>query len=331
MNKKSLILAILLVFIIIIGSSSVFAESTTDSQLVDSSEIEVQETNNLAATNVNDMQSPSQHNISAGATSEQIQNEINSMADGDVLNFEEGTYTDICIYVNKSITINGNGANLIGHDNPSKANVPEYIKNSTSQGGLGIGNVAILYIVNANNVTVNGLTITGGLNSGCSTGGNGYSNALVYTEYSNNLKFYDNILNGSSWGLYLRFSHDCMITTNESYNQEVTGILNFGSARTIIERNKIVNAKNHGIDVRHGTGPNVKVINNTVIGSKEGIYLMHSKGHTAAYNNIINCSISAISCYGSSNIIIENNTLYKSRICLVEDTTTSMSEPTISI
>ena len=79
-------------------------------------------------------------------------------------------------------------------------------------------------------------------------------------------------------------------------------------------KKRVSNAINHGIDVRHSIGPNVKVINNTVIGSKEGIYLMHSKGHTASYNTLINCTISSITCYGSSNINIYNNTMKKSRI-----------------
>ena len=84
--------------------------------------------------------------------------------------------------------------------------------------------------------------------------------------------------------------------------------------KSIIKNNKITNAVNHGIDIRHGTGPNVTVFNNTIIGSKEGIYLMHSGGHTVYNNTLINCTISSITCYGSSNIYIYNNTMFKSRM-----------------
>jgi parallel beta-helix repeat protein len=194
------------------------------------------------------------------------------MSDGDTLNFEAGEYRDICIYINKNITVNGNGATLIGYDTPSKDNTPEIIWKATNESGYAIGNLATLYIVKTTGVTINGLTIIGGANSAST-----YSNALVYAMNSNNLTFNNNVLNGSSWGLYLQYCNDGKIIENTIKNQEVTGILNFGSARTLIETNKIVNAKNHGIDVRHGTGPNVKVINNTVIGSKEGIYLMPQK------------------------------------------------------
>lgn len=140
MKNKSLILAIFLVLVVFLGSSAVFAENSSDIQSATADEIELQQ-NNI------DNALTSNYTINAGATSEEIQNTINSMSDGDTLNFEEGNYADVCIYINKSITVNGNGANLIGYDNPSASNVPEIIKNSTSEGGYGIGNVATLYIV----------------------------------------------------------------------------------------------------------------------------------------------------------------------------------------
>ncbi|WP_405295713.1 right-handed parallel beta-helix repeat-containing protein [Methanobrevibacter sp.] len=303
MNKNNLILAILLVFVVIISSSAVFAEEISDTD-------SLQQTDDVSTISQGDDEKLSaQHTINAGSSSSEIQDTINSMSDGDTLNFEEGTYTDICIYINKNITVNGNGAKLVGYDNPSINNTPEIIYKPTNESGYAIANLATLYIVKTTGVTINGLTIIGGANSSST-----YSNALVYAMNSDNMTFNNNVLDGSSWGLYLQYCNDGKITKNTIQNQEVTGILNFGSARTQIEQNKIINAKNHGIDVRHGTGPNVQVINNTIIASKEGIYLMHSKGHTAANNTLINCTISSISCYGSSNIKINGNKMQKSRI-----------------
>ena len=303
MNRNNLIIAILLIFVVILSSSSVFAEEITENE-------QLQQDNDVAImSHENDEKLSSEQTITAGSNSSKIQETINSMSDGDTLNFEEGTYTDICIYIDKNITVNGNGAKLVGYDTPSKSNTPELIYKSTSEGGYAIGNFATLYILKTNGVTINGLTIIGGANSAAT-----YSNALVYAANANNLEFKNNTLDGSSWGLYLQYSNDGTIMNNTITNQAVTGILNFGSARTVIEKNKIINAANHGIDVRHGTGPNVQVTNNTVIGSKEGIYLMHSAGHTAANNIIINCTISSISCYGSSNINIYGNKMQKSRI-----------------
>lgn len=303
MNFERLILAIFLLSIVILSVNCVSAEDTTNyAQLQENEDMTIIE-------QIDDNKLSSEQTINVGSTSSEIQDTINSMSDGDTLNFEAGEYRDICIYINKNITVNGNGATLIGYDAPSKNNTPEIIWKPTNESGYAIGNLATLYIVKTTGVTINGLTIIGGANSGSA-----YSNALVYAMNSNNLTFNNNVLNGSSWGLYLQYCNDGKIIENTINNQKVTGILNFGSARTLIETNRITNAKNHGIDVRHGTGPNVKVINNTIIGSKEGIYLMHSKGHTTENNTLINCTISSISCYGSSNINIKGNKMQKSRI-----------------
>ena len=303
MKWKRLILAILLISFVILSSSCVFAEDTAN-------DVQLQENNDMAIIEeIDDNKLSSEQTITSGSSSSEIQEVINGMSDGDTLNFEQGEYRDICIYIDKNITVNGNGAVLIGYDNPSKENTPEIIWKPTNESGYAIGNLAPFYILKTTGVTINGLTIVGGANSSAT-----YSNALVYAYQANNLTFTNNILDGSSWGLYFQFCNDGKVKDNTIKNQEVTGFLNFGSARTLIKDNKIVNAKNHGIDVRHGTGPNVKVINNTVIGSKEGIYLMHSQGHTAENNTLINCTISSISCYGSSNINIKGNKMQKSRI-----------------
>ena len=299
MNNKSFIMAVLLVFIVILSASAVSAEDASLQGTDDAAEI----------IQANETSTPVTETVTAGSSSATIQEKLNSLNDGDTLNFEAGEYKDICIYVNKNITINGNGAKLIGYDNPSKNTTPEIITNATADGGYAIGNLAVLYVVKTTGVTINGLTIVGGANSSAT-----YSNALVYAMNANNMTFTENTLDGSSWGLYLQFCNDGTISKNTIQNQAVTGILNFGSARTVIENNKITNAANHGIDVRHGTGPNVQVINNTVIGSKEGIYLMHSQGHTAANNTLINCTISSITCYGSANINLVGNKMQKSRI-----------------
>jgi parallel beta-helix repeat protein len=302
MNKKSFILGIFLVFIVLIGSSSVFAENSDDNISIDTDSPIVQESKDIEILE-SDTTSSSTHSISAGSDSETIQNTINNMKDGDVLDFESGTYTDICIYVNKSITINGNGANLVGYDTPSKDNTPEIITKSTNDGGYAIGNLATLYIVKADNVVINGLTITGGANSGAT-----YSNALVYAMNANNLTLKNNVLDGSSWGLYFQFCNDGIVDSNTIKNQATTGFLNFGSARTLIENNKVINAKNHGIDVRFPAGgfTNVTVKGNYITGAKEGIYIMHSAGHTVT-ENVIDNSIIGITCYGSNNVSCLNN------------------------
>lgn len=303
MNKKGLFITTLLVFAIVLGSSVAFAENTSDIAIND--ELGLAENSDIIQS-TEDSKLSSSYDIKANSDSATIQNTINNMSDGDTLNFEEGTYNDICIYVDKSITINGNGATLIGYENPNKNTTPDKVITPTQEGGYGIGNYATLYIMNTTNVAISGLTIVG-QNAA-------YGQAAVYANQANNLTIENSAVTGGYWGIYLNSCADGCITGNTVKNQEAIGIINFGSARTLIANNKVINAKNHGIDARHGTGPNVQIINNTVIASKEGIYLMHSKGHTASGNTIINCTTSSITCYGSGQITISNNTMKKSRI-----------------
>lgn len=307
MNKKHLFITTLLVFAVILSSSVVFAEDTSDIAYTND-ELGLQESSdvNNIIQSTEDSKLSSTYDIKVNSDSKTIQNTINNMSDGDTLNFEEGTYNDICIYVDKSITINGNGAQLIGYANPNENTTPNKVITPTQSGGYGIGNYATLYIINASNVAINGLTIVGQNPA--------YGQASVFATLANNLTIEKSAITGGYWGIYLQSCADGTITGNTIKNQEAIGIINFGSARTLIANNKVINAKNHGIDARHGTGPNVQIINNTVIGSKEGIYLMHSKGHTATGNTIINCTTSSITCYGSGQITLSNNTLQKSRI-----------------
>ena len=303
MEKKSLLIAVLLLFVVILSSNFVFAEDSAN-------DIQLQQDDSTADTiQADEGSTPKIETVTAGSSSSDIQSKIDGLSDGDTLNFEAGEYSDISVYVNKSITINGNGAILKGYDTPSVDNTPEKVKTSIQNGGYGLTNFATLFIINTNHVTLNGLTFIGGANSGPVL-----QSALVYAYNTSSLNITNNIFDGACTGLYTNLCHDGTVFNNTVKNQASTGILNFASARTLIKENTVINAFNHGIDARHGTGPNVKVINNTVIGSKEGIYLMHSKGHVATDNTIINSTISSITCYGSGNIRISNNKLQYSRI-----------------
>ena len=297
MNKKSLILTILLVLIVFLSASAVSAENATNTD--DSS----------------DILSTSQITIETTDSNDQIQTKINSLKDGDTLNFQTGEYKDICLYVNKSITINGNGSTLYGYDRPSANTTPSIIMNKTSEGGYAITNLATLYILKTDGLVLKDINIVAGENSGTDKGADArYSNCVIYNYFSNKTTITNTKIDGCSWGIWFQNCADGIIENNDVKNQMITGIFNFQSPRTVIRNNTVTNAKNHGIDVRHGVGPNVKVLNNTVIGSKEGIYLLHSAKHVVTGNTIQSCSLSSITCCGASHITIKDNKLYGSRI-----------------
>ena len=114
MNRKSLILAILLVLLVFISASAVSAADDVNT-------ISADETSNAQEVTV-----------VTTDTNDQIQEKINALNDGDTLNFEKGDYKNISLYVNKSITINGNGANLYGYDTLSADHINPIIYNKTT-------------------------------------------------------------------------------------------------------------------------------------------------------------------------------------------------------
>ena len=259
-----------------------------------------------------------------GATSAEIQAILDSLNDGDAIRFaENGVYHDISIYTTKNIKIIGNNATLYGLENANMADMPAEIKN------LGIIYLAVLYSANNTNVAISDLNIKSrypdhGMLLG-TTPSNEYKTAGIYAMKSENIVITNCKVDGASFGIMLHFMAgvggcaNAIVTNNYVSNQFTYGILNFGSKASYIANNTVVNAKWHGIDVRHQMGPNVVVYNNTVIGSSEGIYLMHSHGHKVYDNVVKNCKVSSITAYGSvgtavNNIYIFNNTLQGSRI-----------------
>ncbi len=309
MVKKNLILVIMLVLIVFSAMNAISAENVTDTADNDDvlSTVDSQDNDDLAASK--------EITIETTDTNDQIQEKINSLKDGDTLNFQTGEYKDVCLYINKSVTINGNGATLYGYDRPSVNTTPDIIINKTDEGGYAITNLATLYILKTDNLVLKDINFVAGANSGTDKGADSrYSNCVLYNYFSNHTTITNISVTGCSWGIWFQNCAESIIENNKVQNQLITGIFNFQSPRTIIRNNTVTNAKNHGIDVRHGVGPNVKVLNNTVIGSKEGIYLLHSAKHIATGNTIINCTLSSITCCGASHITISDNKFYNSRI-----------------
>ena len=80
----------------------------------------------------------------------------------------------------------------------------------------------------------------------------------------------NNNISGGRFGLYLgsKFqlpNYDAIVRYNTVTDVSDMGIISFGSARSHIYNNTIINPVNHGIDVRHGSGPSCIVENNTII------------------------------------------------------------------
>ena len=312
--KSKILLIVALVFMIMVSFGTVSAADSDTAVLAEGDGAASEPTMNVVEIN-NEM------------TNDEIQAKLDTLEDNTIVNFAAGEYTNVNLKLNKTtdvlknvteevteevdgvnvtknvtsektvkdpvtlnnIVFNGNGATLIGQ--PPMSNYFD----------------GIFEVDNVNGLTVSGFNF---ICQGVKMANMKTPSCVVICNTTNAIIEYNNI-SGGRFGLYLgsKFilpNYDAIVRYNTVTGVSDMGIISFGSARSHIYNNTVINPANHGIDVRHGSGPNCIVENNTVIGAREGIYLMHSSGHTAI-NNILNFCDIGITCYGSTNIVCDNN------------------------
>ena len=319
MNRKILLIATLVVLTIIsIGSISA---AEIDDEIVSDDAGEIELDNSINDDIISEDENPTIININNTMTNEEIQTKINNeITNGATIEFASGDYQDVSLVIGNAtdastrlsgITINGNGATLRG--TPQKGT-----GNASNQGDLK-NYVGIFEVQGIDGFTLSGFNfIANGI-----TDATPQSPSCVIVFATTNGVIENNNITGGRFGLYVgnKFQTGDKNAPNKNTiikNNKVTGvtdmgIINFGSPGSKIINNTVTNPANHGIDVRHMAGNNTLVENNTVIGAKEGIYLMHSSGHNATGNKIINCS-EGIVCYGSMKINIDYNNFTNTRI-----------------
>ena len=324
MNRKILLIATLVVLTIIsIGSISA---TEIDEEIISDNAGEIELDNSINDDVVGEGETPT-ININNEMTNDEIQTKINNeITDGARIDFAPGEYNNVSLIIGNAtgtrlseITINGNGAILKGNPKPNGAG------NASDQADLR-NYVGIFEIQGIDGFTLSGFNfIAEGV-----TGATPKTPSCVIIYATTNGVIKNNNITGGRFGLYVgnkfqnnnQYSSNKNTTIRDNFVTGVTdmGIINFASPNSKIINNTVKDPANHGIDVRHLKGNNTLVENNTVIGAKEGIYLMHSSGHNATGNKLINCS-EGIVCYGSMRINIDYNnfTNTKIRILLAEN------------
>jgi parallel beta-helix repeat protein len=310
MNRKILLIAAMVLVTII----SFGAVSAADDIAID--DIDSSDAGDAVIADGDDPAPAATLEIDNTMTNAEIQEKFDNLEDNTVINFAPGEYNDVNLKIDKQTTveiddvdeegnpikttvtekitlnnlvINGNGATLIGH--PPMSNYYD----------------GIFEVANVNGFTLSGFNF---ICQGVTQANMMTPSCLIVFNTTNGIVENNNI-SGGRFGLYLgsKFTnpnYDAIVRYNTVTDVSDMGIISFGSARSHIYNNTVINPKNHGIDVRHGSGPNCIVENNTIYGAREGIYLMHSAGHKALNNTLNNCDI-GITCYGSSNIFCDGN------------------------
>ena len=252
------------------------------------------------------------YNVDVGSNNNDIQSIIDKASSGDTIQFLGSEYDNISLVINKTLNLVGAATGTLIKAISNESYIPKVAADNDVAG------TAAFYFLNTSGSSASGSSISGfNITSMADSASNiGYYNSLIYSLDVSGLKIYNNNLNFSSWGIYVDSGQNGnandSIFNNTISNMITTGILNFGSANTVIANNTISNCSNHGIDVRHGWGPNAIIYGNLINGADEGIYLMHSSGHNVYNNTISNCTLSSITAYGAANVNITNNTMSNS-------------------
>ena len=310
MNKKILLIATLVLVTIL----SFGAVSAADDIAID--DFDSSDAGDAVIADVDDSEPAASIEIDNTMTNDEIQEKFDNLEDNTIINFAPGEYNDVNLKIDKQKTVEIDDVDEEG--NPIKKNVTEKITlNNLTINGNGATLIGqppmtnyydgIFEVANVNGFTLNGFNF---ICKGVTQANMKTPSCLIIFNTTNGI-IENNNISGGRFGLYLgsKFTnpnYDAIVRYNTVTDVSDMGIISFGSARSHIYNNTIINPKNHGIDLRHGTGPDCIVENNTIYGAREGIYLMHSAGHKALNNTLNNCDI-GITCYGSSNIFCDGN------------------------
>ena len=321
MNKKILMIATLVLFAIVsIGSISAaedIGEDVISEDII--SDVVAEDVDDVVSSEEGTVLSEGDEaepqsttvEITEGMTEEQIQEQFNNLENNTIVNFQNGTYNvnNLTVKGHKdggrlsNIQFIGNGATLTGQSPAKKTDSPA---NMTYYFGI--------FELNK----IDGFTLTGfNFLSTTPKQATPMTPSCVVISNCTNGNISENDFQGGRFGLYVGNKKNdfgpaptvnIIIEKNTVSNVGDMGIISFGATKTQILNNTITNPANHGIDVRFPAGgfTNVTVKGNYITGAKEGIYIMHSAGHTIT-ENIINSSIIGITCYGSNNVNCLNN------------------------
>jgi len=209
-----------------------------------------------------------------------IQEKIDNSNNGDIIIIKSGIYNEKLI-INKSIT-------LIGE---SKNNTIIDYKNIEN------GNHIDIIIINANNCTIKGFTITNSKISSDAIGINinssnnnivnnsiSRTNQAIHLNYkSKNNKIYNNNIFDNQIGITLSRSYNNNISKNNIYLNSVNGI----NIDSLAENNLFIlnNITNNKYGIHFTEGMLNTVFKNYFINNQRGIYLCCGARNNTLYNN----------------------------------------------
>jgi parallel beta-helix repeat protein len=222
-----------------------------------------------------------------------IQQLIDNASEGDVIIVPSGTYNET-IFINKSIT-------LIG-ENKVDTVIDGMFPKIYSKGNA--------ITINSDNVRISNFTIrnitTGSLypNNNC-----GIQINSNFNEISNN------VFSKSRFGIFLNYSNNNKILSNDFTNIDYDGVYLDFSDNNNISNNNFSTSSSAGVNLNNSCSNNT-ISNNIISGDRYGV-IVDNKGYdNKFYNNDIFSDWESFFIHGSNKSTIKGNFLNNNGICL---------------
>ena len=266
------------IFVVIFLIILVFALINSVSAMEDD-DIIVSETNLLTGNSV--------HNIASDTTNDDIQSIIDNANSGDTIQFNDKSYDNISIVVNKRLNIvSTKGSTIKTSDSISQ-----------KAESMGIDKSFGFYFTKlASGSVLKGITLTGN------------SDYEIFVEGGTDISISNNTISGGkSAGIHLNNSRNIIVKNNNVKNS-FNGIYLDNVNESVIDGNRIFSNENIGLVLRN-TASNDITNNRIYSNNLDGVLLEDSQTNNILKNNITNNRVSGIRLEGTTsyNMIKYNN------------------------
>ena len=227
------------------------------------------------------------HNIKSQATNDEIQSIFDNSKSGDTIQFNDDSYRNISIVVNKKL-------NIISNKN-SKIYTSDSISRKAQN--MGIKNTFGFYFTkSASGSTLKGLTIIGN------------SDYDIIVEGGSSISIIGNTISGGKKAGILLNNSKSLTVKDNVIKSNYDGIYLNNLNRTSFTNNKIFSNSNDGMFIKSANLNNItknRIYNNGL----DGIHLENSKENNILKNNITNNGVSGLRLegYTTRNKIMSNN------------------------